>query len=82
MGETGVYTVSLTPSEASLPIDIEWSNGITGTEASFSWLAPGLYVVGVTATNCGGPIVDIQGVEVIQTSFPVWLPLILRAQVK
>ncbi len=82
VGETGVYTVSLTPTDASLPIEIVWSNGITGTEASYSWLEAGLYNVEVTATNCGGAVTDIQEVEVIQTSFPVWLPLILRAQLK
>lgn len=81
-GETGVHTLTLSPVDASRPIAILWSNGMTGTLASYSWDEPGLYAVRVTASNFGGSVSDTVQVDVFQTSFPLWMPLILRTQTK
>jgi hypothetical protein len=56
VGELITYSVALEPLTPTLPITIEWSNGLTGTSAVYSWDEPGLYTVVATATNCGGAI--------------------------
>lgn len=78
VGETGMYTVTLTPADATLPIDILWGNGVTDTVAAYSWIEPGSYPVSVTASNCGGTV-EAQPimVEVNRRMYPVWLPLIV-----
>jgi hypothetical protein len=80
--ETGLYTVTWTPVDATLPIDILWSNLVTGTVAAYSWTEPGLFSVTVTASNCGGPVEATLDVEVVLPNYPVWVPLILRAEAK
>jgi hypothetical protein len=80
--ETGLYTVTWTPVDATLPIDILWSNLVTGTVAAYSWTEPGLFSVTVTASNCGGPVEVTLDVEVVLPNYPVWVPLILRAEAK
>jgi hypothetical protein len=81
VGETGLFNVSLIPPDATDP-SITWSNGITGTQAAYSWKEPGTFYVTVTAMNCGGTVMKSQAVEVILSSYPVWLPLILRTQAR
>jgi hypothetical protein len=71
--ETGLYSVTFSPLNATPPIDILWSNGITGTQATFSWNEPGLYDVSVTASNCAGSAVvtDTLPVEVSAVCTPL-----------
>jgi hypothetical protein len=83
VGETGLYTVSITPPDATLPFDILWSNGLTDTQATYSWNVPGLFPVSVTATNCGGIVAaPAFNVHVFQRNYSVWIPLIYRPNVK
>ena len=49
-GEPGVYTATYTPPDASPPLTITWSGGAAGPTAAYSWTAPGVYTVTVTAT--------------------------------
>ncbi len=78
VGETGSYTVTWTPIDATLPVDILWSNGITETQATYSWLEPGLQTVSVSAENCGGLVQATLDVEIIIPNYPIWMPLINR----
>ncbi len=80
-GETGMYTVTLTPITATLPISITWNNGVTDTHSSYSWTEAGLQTVEVTAENCGGPVsasLEVEVAAVVPTSFPVWMPLVRK----
>jgi hypothetical protein len=78
-GEVGAYTVTLEPPTATLPIEILWSNGMTGTTAVYSWTDPGYYTIVVTATNCGTAVVTATlDVTVGQPGFYVYLPLVAK----
>ena len=81
-GEIGTYTVSWTPITATLPVDILWSNLVTDTVSQYSWDDPGLHLVEVTVENCGGAVSASLEVQVIQTHFPVWLPLLVKAEAR
>jgi PKD repeat protein len=82
VGETGLYTVTLTPDDATSP-SILWSNGITDTQAAYTWTEPGLYSVTVTASNCSGVVVSASyDVEVIQPIYARWMPLIFRPETR
>jgi hypothetical protein len=81
--ETGLYTVTITPEDASEPIEYLWSNTITDTQSEYVWDTPGSKTVVVTLENCGVKLqaekaVEVTG-EVIPQGLPVWLPLISRA---
>jgi hypothetical protein len=80
-GEEGIYEVTLDPPNASDhpgdPLEIEWSNGMTGTTAVYSWDAPGAYTVVVTATNCGG-IVVTDTFDVAVNGYRIYLPIVLK----
>jgi len=45
VGEAGVYAATVEPPTATLPIELVWSNGLTGTSAVYSWTMPGNYTV-------------------------------------
>jgi hypothetical protein len=78
VGETGIFTVTLTPLDATDP-SILWNNGITETQSAYTWSEPGIYTVSVTASNCSGVVVsDEFDVTVIRPMYPRWLPLIHR----
>jgi hypothetical protein len=77
-GETGAYSVTLTPPTATLPVDILWSNGLTGTSAFYSWSDPGAYTVTVTATNCAGSAVVTDAFDVSIRPYTVLLPVLLK----
>jgi hypothetical protein len=51
-GEMGIYSAILEPVSATLPVEVDWSNGTTGPSATYSWAEPGQYTIVVTATNC------------------------------
>jgi hypothetical protein len=81
VGETGSYSVTLTPITATLPIDILWSNGMTETQTDFSWDEPGVYTVSITVTNCDGIVISATlEVEVVRPAYLTWLPLIIRTE--
>jgi hypothetical protein len=63
-GEVATYTVTWEPPDATPPIDILWSNGMTTTEAAYSWPDPGDYTVVVTVTNCEGAAVVTDTLDV------------------
>jgi hypothetical protein len=65
IGETGTYTATTAPPDASTPIHILWSNGITDTVSVYVWNDLGLMTVNVNATNCGG--------TVYSNPFGVWI---------
>lgn len=79
VGESGVYSVTLDPPAMTPPIDLVWSNGMTGTSAVYSWTEPGDYTVVVTATNCTDSIVTgTLGVTVVSPKYLIYLPLVVR----
>ncbi len=76
VGEMVVYTATVLPLTATLPITTSWGSGAVVT-ATFSWTEPGLYTLTVTATNpCGQAegqfVVRVcQPVEGVQVSGPI-----------
>jgi subtilisin family serine protease/N-acetylneuraminic acid mutarotase len=80
VGETGTYSVTWEPEDATPPVEIEWSNGMTGTSTIYSWDEPGTYTVVVTATNCDGTAVvtDSLEVTVLQPMHYVYLPIVVK----
>ena len=80
VGETGTYTVTFGPSQATSPLSFDWSNGASGPTAVYSWTVAGDYAVVVTATNCGGSAVvsDTLDVAISQPMRFVYLPLIVK----
>jgi len=79
-GESGLYSVTLEPPTATLPIELVWSNGLTGTSAVYSWTIPGDYTVLVTATNCAGlaEVTGTLGVTVAPQTYYIYLPIVVR----
>ncbi len=77
-GQIGTYTTTYSPGNASLPVTISWSNGMTGPSATYSWSMPGTYQVSATATNACGQAQGSITVEVQSTAFNVYLPLIVK----
>jgi len=79
-GEAGLYSVSLEPPAVTPPIELVWSNGLTGTSAVYSWAIPGDYTVVVTATNCAGlaEVTGTLGVTVAAQMHYVYLPIVVR----
>jgi PKD repeat protein len=54
VGEEGFYAATFSPPNASWPLELAWDNGSVGPTTAYSWTAPGLYTLTVTATNpCG-----------------------------
>ena len=81
VGETGLYSVTLYPPDATPPFDILWSNGITDTQAAYSWDALGLQIVSVVVTNCCGTVeAPPFPVEVIP--YRLWLPILFRIEAR
>jgi hypothetical protein len=81
VGEAGVYTATLVPPNASEPVDLLWSNGLTGTTAVYSWTVAGDYTLVVTGTNCSGvPVTGTFAVSVSQSMRYVYLPLVVKNQ--
>jgi len=79
-GQEGIYSVTLEPPTATLPIDPVWSNGATGASAVYSWTVPGDYTVVVTATNCAG-LAEVTGtlsVTVVAPKYYIYLPIVVR----
>jgi subtilisin family serine protease len=79
--QPGEYSYTVFPVTATLPITVEWSNGTTGTTASYAWGATGTYTIIITATNCEGtdPVSGVLEVQVLEVDTTVYLPIILRA---
>jgi subtilisin family serine protease len=82
VGEMGTFSVTLEPPDATPPIDILWSNGMTGTSTTYSWDEPGTYTVVVTATNCEGAALATGTLEVAVTQpmHYVYLPIVVKDQ--
>jgi PKD repeat protein len=82
VGATGTYSVTLEPPNATEPIALTWSNGMTGTATDFSWTDPGTHTVVVTATNCGGAAVVTGTLEVAVTQpmHAIYLPIVVKNQ--
>jgi subtilisin family serine protease len=80
VGETGTYSVTWEPEDATPPVAIEWSNGMTGTSTIYSWDEPGTHTVVVTATNCDGTAVvsDSLEVTVFQPMHYIYLPIVVK----
>jgi hypothetical protein len=70
------YTATPVPPTATLPVTFTWDNGVVGPAAVYSWTAPGLYTLTVTATNpCG----QAAGTFVVGVwPHQVYLPLVVR----
>ena len=81
VGETGIYSVTLTPPDATPPFEILWSNGITDTQAAYSWNVLGLQTVSVEVTSCCGTVqAPSFPVEVIP--YRLWLPFMVRIEAR
>jgi hypothetical protein len=77
--ESGTYTVTWEPPNATPPIDIEWSNGITEPTAIFSFTLPGTHTIAVSVTNCTEvTVVDTFDVVVIQPMTYIYLPIVAK----
>ncbi len=59
---TYVFTATITPANATTPVAYHWSpaplSGQGTAFATYQWTTPGVYVITVTATNCGGTVTD------------------------
>jgi subtilisin family serine protease len=79
-GETGTFSVTLEPPDATQPIAVTWSNGMAGTSTTYTWDEPGTHTVVVTATNCDGTAVvsDSLEVTVFQPMHYIYLPIIVK----
>ncbi len=81
VGRTHVFTASYLPLTATLPVELLWDNGTSGPTAAYSWTAPGLYTVSVTAANSCGQATAVHTVTVLASCDPVtatdftWEPL-------
>jgi len=64
IGREGLYTATITPPTATLPLTVMWNNGTLGTSAVYSWTAAGTYSVTVGAFNRCGGMSDTLSVEV------------------
>jgi hypothetical protein len=77
--EAGTYTVTWEPVDATPPILIEWSNGMTEPTTVFSWTVPGTHTVAVSVTNCTDvTVVDTFDVVVIQPMYTIYLPVVAK----
>jgi hypothetical protein len=73
VGETAVYTASITPPDAAAPVSLTWDNGDTAEVTSYVWDTPGTYTVEITGTNCSGTyfVHDAIQVEVYTPCIPL-----------
>ena len=76
-----VFTATVQPSNATLPIDYAWSStnlvsGQGSANATYRWSQSGEYQITVSAGNCGGSKNDSHTIE-IGIKY-VYLPLVLR----
>lgn len=80
-GETGVYSATWQPITATMPVQIEWSNGDSGRATTYSWVEPGPYTVSATGSNCGGAATVADSLDVVvieeEIEFSLDLPLVL-----
>ena len=70
-GETGIYTATILPEDATAPVFLSWSNGQTTPEAGFTWDWSGSYTVVITATNCDSGSVVTDTLDVTVTDLPI-----------
>jgi PKD repeat protein len=70
-GETGVYTASILPVDATAPVYLQWSNGRTTPEVTYTWDLPGVYTIVITATNCDGASVVTDSHTVAVSDLPI-----------
>jgi hypothetical protein len=78
--QAGTYTVTWEPPDATPPILIEWSNGITEPTTVFSWTLPGTYTIAVSVTNCADvTVVDTYEVVVLAPpTYEIYLPIVVN----
>ena len=70
-----VFTTTLTPPDATLPVTYLWDNGDT-TSTTLRSLVPGTATLTVTATNCAAAsVTDSHTITILAY---VYLPLVLR----
>ncbi|MBN1954268.1 MAG: S8 family serine peptidase [Anaerolineae bacterium] len=77
VGEEGAYTVTWEPPNATPPILIAWSNGMTGTTTVYSWTLPGAYTIAVSTTNCADVTV-VGTFDVVVSQYYIYLPIITK----
>ena len=67
-GDIYTFDAVITPSDATLPIIYTWSPApLTGqgtVRVSYQWDTPGVYVITVEATNCGGTVSDTHTITI------------------
>lgn len=76
-GETGIYSVTLTPADATGPFEVVWDGGAIGMEASYSWTEGGMFTINVIASNCNGTSVVLDAFDV-HVAFMLRLPLVMK----
>jgi len=72
------FSAVITPAGATPPITYTWSpapDAGAGTSVSYTFAAPGIYSLSLTATHCGGRVSDSHLVTVV---VQLYLPLALR----
>jgi PKD repeat protein len=69
VGELALYTATVSPPTATLPLTMTWDNGSMGPTAAYSWSLPGIYTVTVIATNaCGAASGTLAGTVTVPVS--------------
>jgi hypothetical protein len=66
VGQSGLFTATVLPPTATLPLTLTWDNGAVGPTAAYSWTQPGDYTITVRATNRCGAVSVIHDVSVCQ----------------
>ena len=71
VGETGIYSATILPIDATAPVTLLWDNGGTTPEITYTWDLPGEYTVVITATNCEGASVVTDTFTVSVSDVPI-----------
>ncbi len=72
------YYSSVQPITASRPLSYTWSNGFTGSHATYSWPVTGTYTVTVTGTNACGQVHGDFTVQVLIQPYHIFVPNVER----
>ncbi len=83
VGTAYVFTATVAPDNATLPIVYAWtpapSSG-SGSVVTYTWTAAGTYAITVTAENCGGPVTATHTITITAEGggYSVYLPVVIR----
>ena len=80
VGESYVFTATVSPPTATLPISYTWvptpESGQGTNVAAYSWTMPGTKTVTITVENFGGSVPATH--DILIADYKIYLPLALR----